>query len=161
VGENHTMLFLTCLQELHSLEAPTSFFFHMQLEGGFNPLVSEATTWGKFQLPNYLATTTCPCPVQLPWSRSRMMEPLPHNHCEIYHCKTIPTYSTTDLQPTYRTALQSICTWNEHLSTKYNRYRTCSSATCICMCPIYTTTCVCTRLVCYATCVYPMKTSIQ
>ena len=28
------MLFLICLEELHSLEAPTSFVFHMQLEGG-------------------------------------------------------------------------------------------------------------------------------
>jgi hypothetical protein len=36
--------FLICLEELHSLEAPTSFFFQLQLEGGSNPLVSQATT---------------------------------------------------------------------------------------------------------------------
>jgi hypothetical protein len=31
-----------------------------------------------------VATTTCPCPIQPPYSRSRMMEPLSHYHCEIY-----------------------------------------------------------------------------
>jgi hypothetical protein len=35
------MLFLICLEELHSLEAPTSFVFQLQLEGGSNPLVSQ------------------------------------------------------------------------------------------------------------------------
>ena len=44
VGENHKMFFLICLEELHSLEAPTSFFFQLQLEGGYNPLFSQATT---------------------------------------------------------------------------------------------------------------------
>jgi hypothetical protein len=43
-GENHRMFFLICLEELHSLEAPTSFVFQLQLEGGSNPLVSQATT---------------------------------------------------------------------------------------------------------------------
>jgi hypothetical protein len=43
-GENHKMLFLIYLEELHSLEAPTSFVFQLQLEGGSNPLVSQATT---------------------------------------------------------------------------------------------------------------------
>jgi hypothetical protein len=51
------MLFLICLEELHSLEAPTSFVFHPQLEGGSKPLFSQATTRGKLQLPNSLATT--------------------------------------------------------------------------------------------------------
>jgi hypothetical protein len=79
------MLYLICLEELHSLEAPTSFVFQLQLEGGSNPLVSQATTRGKLQLPNSLATTrmrlqppmfssynrkvattACPCPVQPP-----------------------------------------------------------------------------------------------
>jgi hypothetical protein len=36
--------FSLCLEELHSLEAPTSFVFQLQLEGGSNPLVSQATT---------------------------------------------------------------------------------------------------------------------
>jgi hypothetical protein len=77
------MGFLICLEELHSLEAPTSFIFQLQLEGGSNPLASQATTRGKLQLPNSLAktrrrlqppvffgynqkvaTTTYPCPVQ-------------------------------------------------------------------------------------------------
>ena len=31
------MIFLICLEELHSLEAPTSFIFQLQLEGGSNP----------------------------------------------------------------------------------------------------------------------------
>jgi hypothetical protein len=30
------MIFLICLEELHSLEAPTSFVFQMQLKGGSN-----------------------------------------------------------------------------------------------------------------------------
>ena len=38
------MLFLICIEELHSLEAPTSSVFQLQLEGGSNPLVSQATT---------------------------------------------------------------------------------------------------------------------
>jgi hypothetical protein len=42
-GENHKMFFLICLEELHSLEAPTSFVFQLQLEGGSNLLVSHAT----------------------------------------------------------------------------------------------------------------------
>jgi hypothetical protein len=44
VGENHKMIFLICLEELHSLESPTSFVLQLQLEGGSNPLVSQATT---------------------------------------------------------------------------------------------------------------------
>jgi len=83
--------------------------FQLQLEGGSNLLVSQATTWGKLQLPKSLATTrrrlqppmfsgynqkvattTCPCPVLPPWSRSRMMEPLSHYHCEIYCYKPVP-----------------------------------------------------------------------
>jgi hypothetical protein len=43
-GENHRKKFLICLEKFHSLEAPTSFFFQLQLEGGSNPLVSQATT---------------------------------------------------------------------------------------------------------------------
>jgi hypothetical protein len=43
VGENHRTCFLICLEELHSLESPTSFVFQLQLEGGSNPLVSQAT----------------------------------------------------------------------------------------------------------------------
>ena len=35
---------LICLEELHSLEAPTSFIFQLQLEGGSTLLVSQATT---------------------------------------------------------------------------------------------------------------------
>jgi hypothetical protein len=42
--EKTTNFFLICLEELHSLEAPTSFVFQLQLEGGSNPLVSQATT---------------------------------------------------------------------------------------------------------------------
>ena len=57
VGENHIILFLICIEELHSLEAPTSFVFQLQLEGGSNPLISQAKTRGKIQLPNSLATT--------------------------------------------------------------------------------------------------------
>jgi hypothetical protein len=38
------MIFIICLEELHSLEAPTSFVFQLQLEGGPNPLVSQDTT---------------------------------------------------------------------------------------------------------------------
>jgi hypothetical protein len=42
-GENNKMIFLICLEELHSLEAPTSFVFQLQLEEGSNPLVSQDT----------------------------------------------------------------------------------------------------------------------
>jgi hypothetical protein len=38
------LTYLISLEELHSLEAPTSFVFQLQLEGGSNPLVSQATT---------------------------------------------------------------------------------------------------------------------
>jgi hypothetical protein len=44
IGRKPRMVFLICLEELHSLEAPTSFVFQLQLEGGSNPLVSQATT---------------------------------------------------------------------------------------------------------------------
>jgi hypothetical protein len=103
------MFFLICLEELHSLEEQTSFVFPLQLEGGSNPLVSQTTTRGKLQLPNYLATTrrrlqppmlsgynrkvattTCPCSVLPPQSRSRIMQPLSHYHYEIYPCKPLP-----------------------------------------------------------------------
>ena len=121
VGENHIMVFIICLEELHSLEEPTSFFFQLQLEGGSNPLVSQVTTQGKLQLPNSLATTrrrlqppmfsgynrkvattTCPCSVLPPWSRSRMMEPLSHYHYEIYRYKLVPinmNHASTMHQP--------------------------------------------------------------
>jgi hypothetical protein len=39
-GENHEMLFIICLEELHSLEEPTSFVFQLQLEGSSKLLVS-------------------------------------------------------------------------------------------------------------------------
>jgi hypothetical protein len=38
------MFFLICIEELHSLEASTSFVFQLELEGGSNPLVSQDTT---------------------------------------------------------------------------------------------------------------------
>jgi hypothetical protein len=41
-GENHGIIFIICLEELHSLEEPTSFVFQLQLEGGSNQ--KEATT---------------------------------------------------------------------------------------------------------------------
>jgi hypothetical protein len=43
-GEKHRMIFLIFLEELHSLEAPTSFVFQLQLEGCSNPLVYQDTT---------------------------------------------------------------------------------------------------------------------
>jgi hypothetical protein len=43
-GENHGILFLICLEELHLLEAPSSFVFQLKLEGGYDPQVSQATT---------------------------------------------------------------------------------------------------------------------
>jgi hypothetical protein len=42
--ENHIIFFLICLEELHSLEALNSFVLQLQLEGGFNPLFSQAIT---------------------------------------------------------------------------------------------------------------------
>jgi hypothetical protein len=42
--EKTTNVFFLCLEELHSLEAPTSFVFQLQLEGGSNPIDSQATT---------------------------------------------------------------------------------------------------------------------
>ena len=95
------MIFLICLEELHSLEAPNSFVFQLQLEGGYNlkespTLQSLATTRRRLQPPMFsgynrkVANPTCPCPVQQPWSRSKMMEPLSHYHSEIYHCKSVP-----------------------------------------------------------------------
>ena len=102
--EKTTECFFLCIEELNSLEAPTSFVFQLQLEGGSNPLISQDTTLEKLQLPNSLAITkrrlqppmffgynrkvatiTYPCLVLPPSSRSRMMEPLSHYHCEIYH----------------------------------------------------------------------------
>ena len=128
-GENHTILFIICLEELNSLEAPTSFVFQLQLEGGSKTLVSQDTTWRKLQLPYSLATTrrrlqhrmffgynlkvattTCPCPVQPPWSRSRMMEPLSHYHCEIYCCKPVPINLH---QTIYNNLYQT--TYNQHV----------------------------------------------
>jgi hypothetical protein len=44
VRENQKNIFIICLEELHSLESPTSFFFQLQLDVGFNPLVFQATT---------------------------------------------------------------------------------------------------------------------
>ena len=75
---------------------------------GYNQ--KEATTPNvlRLQLPMFssynwkVATTTCPCPVQPPWSRSRMMEPLSTCHCEIYHCKPVPinlNHASTMRQP--------------------------------------------------------------
>ena len=37
-----------------------------------------------------VATTTCPCPIQLLRYISRMMEPPSHYHCEVYWCKPVP-----------------------------------------------------------------------
>ena len=69
---------------------------------------SLATTRRRLQPPMFsgynwkVATTTCPCPVLPPWSRSRMMEPLSHYHCEIYCCKRVPinlNHASTMHQP--------------------------------------------------------------
>jgi hypothetical protein len=43
-GKNHIMFFLIYLEELHPLEAPTSFVSQLQLEGSSNPLVYQDTT---------------------------------------------------------------------------------------------------------------------
>jgi hypothetical protein len=74
------MLYLICLEELHSLEAPPSFVFQLQLEGGSNPLISQATTRWKLQLPNYLATT-----------RRRLQPPMffGYNHLSLPHPTTL------------------------------------------------------------------------
>jgi hypothetical protein len=97
------MLFLICLEELHSLESPNSFIFQLQLEGGSNPLVSQATTKGISNSPilwlqppmfsgynRKVATSTFSCPILPPYSRSRMMEPLSTCHYEIYRYKPVP-----------------------------------------------------------------------
>jgi hypothetical protein len=49
------MIFLICLEELHSLEAPNSFVFQLQLEGGYN--LREAPT-PQFSGYNQKETTT-------------------------------------------------------------------------------------------------------
>jgi len=53
------MFFLICPEELHSLEAPISFVFQLQLEGGYNPQCSLATT-GRWIQPPVLAPSCHP-----------------------------------------------------------------------------------------------------
>jgi hypothetical protein len=55
------MFFLICLKELHSLEAPISFVFQLQLEGGYN--LREAPT-PQFSSYNQKEATT-PCVLRL------------------------------------------------------------------------------------------------
>jgi hypothetical protein len=68
------MFFLICLEELHSLEAPTSFVFQLKLEGGSNPLFSQATTSGKLQLPNYDS-----------YNHKQVHQPIPQPVINLYH----------------------------------------------------------------------------
>jgi hypothetical protein len=50
------MIFLYVL--ISTFIGSTNFLtFHLQMEGGSNPLVSQTPTWRKLQLPNYLAPT--------------------------------------------------------------------------------------------------------
>ena len=46
------MLYLIFLEELHSLKAPNSFVFQLQLEGGSNLLVSRLQLEGSSNSPN-------------------------------------------------------------------------------------------------------------
>jgi hypothetical protein len=57
-------------------------------------------------------TTTCPCPIQPPCHRSRMMEPLSHYHCEIYCCKPVPInlHQTTTVINMYHKQVHQPCT---------------------------------------------------
>ena len=158
VGQNHIMFFLMSLRitfigstnflcfpaAIGRRLQPPSFSGHNLREAPtpqfscYNPLVSQATTWGNLQLPKYLAitrrrlqppmffgynrkvaTTTCPCPILPPWS-SIMMEPLSHYHREIYHCKPIPinlNHASTMHQPVpkplinlYHKQVHQLCT---------------------------------------------------
>jgi hypothetical protein len=45
------MFFLICLEELHSLEAPASFFFQLQLKGGSNPNIFMLQPKGGYNFP--------------------------------------------------------------------------------------------------------------
>ena len=121
-------------------------------------LVSQATTWGKHQLPKSLATTrrrlqppmfsgynwkvdttTCPCPILPPWSRSRMMEPLSHYHCEIYRCKHVINLYHKQVHPTmYQLCINNVST--THQLWLINMYRHHQLYTC--MCANSSTTCL-------------------
>ena len=72
------------------------------------------------------ATTTCPCPILPPWSRSRMMEPLSHYYCEIYWCKpvAINMYQTTC---TNNLDHASTCTSTYTINKCINHALTCTS----------------------------------
>ena len=83
-------------------ETPTPYFLRIQPKGISNSPILWLQPKGGYNPLCYLATTTCPCPIQPPWHISRMMEPLSHYHYEIYHCKPVPinlNHASTMHQP--------------------------------------------------------------
>ena len=84
--KNQLPLFYRCNWK----EAPTPYISRIQPEGSSNSPILWLQLEGGYDPQCSPATTTCPCLVLPPWSRSRMMEPLSHYHCEIYHYKPIP-----------------------------------------------------------------------
>ena len=107
MGENHKILFLICLEELHSLEAPTSFVFQLQLEGGSKPLVSQVTTRRRLKPLCSLDTT------------KRWLQPLvltssncPYIEVEWWnHCHTITVrYTIVNLYQSTNNQLVTTCT---------------------------------------------------
>jgi hypothetical protein len=81
--ENHIMIFLICLEEFHSLEAPTSFVFQLQQEEGSNPLVSQGTNMREAPTPQFSgynqkeATTPYVLRLQLEGGYNHMSLPRP------------------------------------------------------------------------------------
>jgi hypothetical protein len=63
-------------------EAPTPQFSGYNQKEATTPYVLQTTT-GRWLQPPVLALSNH-------LNRSRMMEPLSHYHCEIYHCKPVP-----------------------------------------------------------------------
>ena len=125
----------------------------LQLEGGYNPLCSSATT-GSWLQPPVLAPSNRP-EVEVEW----------WNQC---HTITMRYIVVQLYQPVPLTCIQSIqlpCNQFVHelnmYLQKYNRYAICSVAARICTCPICYETYVCMRPNYYGACVYLLKTRVS
>jgi hypothetical protein len=89
------MIFLICLEDLHSLEAPTSFVFQLQLEGGSNPLSFSSYNLREAPTPQFSGYNPLCSPATTGrWLQPPILAPSSHPEVEVelwnhYHTITV------------------------------------------------------------------------
>jgi hypothetical protein len=86
-GENHKMFFLICLEELHSLEAPTSFVFQLNWKEALQPPSFSGYNLREAPTPQFYGynqkEATTPYVLRLWWLQPHVLAPSNHPEVEV------------------------------------------------------------------------------